>query len=33
MFAEDFEGRVLPFDEAAADHYAEIVTGRRRGGL
>jgi predicted nucleic acid-binding protein len=32
MFAEDFEGRVLPFDEAAADHYAEIVTGRRREG-
>ena len=35
MFADDFEGRVLPFDEAAAVHYAEIVaaTARRRFGL
>lgn len=32
MFAEDFAGRVLPFDEAAAAHYAEIVAARRRGG-
>ena len=32
MFAEDFEGRVLPFDEAAAVHYAEIVAARRREG-
>jgi toxin FitB len=32
MFADDFEGRVLPFDEAAAVHYAEIVAGRRREG-
>ena len=29
MFADDFEGRVLPFDEAAAVHYAEIVAARR----
>ena len=32
MFAEDFEGRVLPFDEAAAVYYAEIVAARRREG-
>jgi len=32
MFADDFEGRVLPFDEAAAVHYAEIVATRRREG-
>ncbi len=32
MFAEDFEGRVLPFDEAATVHYAEIVAARRRQG-
>lgn len=32
MFAEDFAGRVLPFDEAAAAQYAEIVAARRRGG-
>ena len=25
MFADDFEGRVLPFDEAAAANYADIV--------
>jgi predicted nucleic acid-binding protein len=30
MFADDFEGRVLPFDEAAAAHYAEIVAARGR---
>jgi hypothetical protein len=30
MFADDFEGRVLPFDEAAAVHYAEIVAARPR---
>ena len=28
MFTDDFMGRVLPFDEAAAVHYAEIVAGR-----
>jgi predicted nucleic acid-binding protein len=32
MFSEDFVDRVLPFDEAAAAHDAEIVTMRRRAG-
>jgi toxin FitB len=32
MFADDFEGRVLPFDEAAAASYADIVAARRREG-
>jgi predicted nucleic acid-binding protein/plasmid stability protein len=32
MFPDDFEGRVLPFDETAAVHYADIVAGRRREG-
>lgn len=32
MFADDFAGRVLPFDEAAAVRYAEIVASRRREG-
>lgn len=32
MFAEDFAGRVLPFDNSAARHYAEIVAARRRAG-
>jgi toxin FitB len=32
VFADDFGGRVLPFDEAAAVHYAEIVASRRREG-
>jgi hypothetical protein len=32
IFADDFEGRVLPFDEAAAGYYAEIVAARRRKG-
>jgi toxin FitB len=32
MFADDFHGRVLPFDEAAAVYCAEIVTARRREG-
>jgi predicted nucleic acid-binding protein len=32
MFADDFAGRVLPFDEEAAAHYAEIVAARRRDG-
>ncbi|MCX5513582.1 VapC toxin family PIN domain ribonuclease [Kaistia algarum] len=27
-----FSGRVLPFDEAAASHYAIIIAGRRRIG-
>jgi len=29
MFAEDFAGRVLPFDSAAAAAYAELVATRR----
>lgn len=32
MFAEDFAGRVLSFDLAAAPAYAEIVVGRQRAG-
>jgi predicted nucleic acid-binding protein len=32
MFAEDFAGRVLSFDEPAASRYAEIVVSRRRQG-
>jgi toxin FitB len=32
MFTDDFAGRVLPFDEAAAVLYAEIVASRRRDG-
>lgn len=32
MFTDDFAGRVLPFDEAAAVHYAQIVAARRRDG-
>jgi toxin FitB len=32
MFAEELAGRVLPFNDVAADHYAEIVTARCRAG-
>jgi len=32
MFADDFAGRVLPFDDEAAARYAEIVVSRRRQG-
>jgi toxin FitB len=32
MFAEDFEGRVLPFDMEAAVAYADIFAARRRAG-
>jgi predicted nucleic acid-binding protein len=32
MFQEDFEGRVLPFDMAAAVAYADIFAARRRVG-
>lgn len=32
MFAEDFHGRILPFDERAAGHYADIVATRQRLG-
>src|ERR1700741_3631277 len=32
IFADDFNGRVLPFDAAAAAAYAEIFAARRRAG-
>jgi predicted nucleic acid-binding protein len=32
MFQEDFDGRVLPFDGAAAYDYAIIVAHRRQAG-
>jgi len=32
ILAEDFHGRVLPFDERASARYADIVTGRERIG-
>ena len=32
MFREDFAGRVLPFDSAAASAYAAVVATRRRTG-
>jgi predicted nucleic acid-binding protein len=32
MFTDDFAGRLLPFEEEAAVHYAEIVAARRREG-
>ena len=32
MFAEDFGGRILPFDHAAAARYADIVVSRRQQG-
>jgi predicted nucleic acid-binding protein len=32
MFAEDFAGRILPFDDVAAARYADIVVSRRRQG-
>lgn len=32
MFAEDFAGRCLPFDESCADEYAWIVAWRTRRG-
>ena len=32
MFAEDFAQRVLPFDDQAAAHYADIVVSRRQQG-
>ena len=30
ILAEDFYGRILPFDERASVRYAEVVTGRER---
>ncbi len=32
MFADDFQGRVLPFDSAAAAAYAEMFATRRKAG-
>ena len=32
MLTEDFDHRVLPFDETAAVHYADIVVSRERAG-
>ena len=32
MFAEEFNGRCLPFDEEAARHYARVVSARTRAG-
>ncbi|MFB1487146.1 MULTISPECIES: type II toxin-antitoxin system VapC family toxin [unclassified Thiocapsa] len=32
LFAQDFNGRVLPFDSAAATAYAEIAAERQRMG-
>jgi predicted nucleic acid-binding protein len=32
MFAEDFRGRILPFDQRAAGHYANILSTRRSLG-
>lgn len=32
MFAEDFDGRVLPFGADASSHYAAVVADRRREG-
>ena len=32
MFAEDFAGRILPFDSAAAEHYALLVARRTAQG-
>lgn len=32
MFAQDFAGKCLPFDAAAAANYSAIVSNRRRSG-
>jgi predicted nucleic acid-binding protein len=32
LLGQDFQDRILPFDEPAADRYAEIVTGREQRG-
>ena len=32
IFTEDFDGRVLPFDAAAAAAYADIFAARKRAG-
>lgn len=33
MFVQEFAGRCLPFDQAAAVLYGSIVSGRRKAGL
>jgi toxin FitB len=33
MFSTVFSQRILPFDEASATHFAEIIADRRRKGL
>jgi toxin FitB len=32
LLTEDFRGRILPFEERAAERYAEVVTARERIG-
>jgi predicted nucleic acid-binding protein len=32
IFAEDFDGRILPFDQTAAGLYAELFAARKRAG-
>jgi predicted nucleic acid-binding protein len=32
MFADDFDGRILPFDSDAARAYADLFAARRRAG-
>ena len=32
MISDDFDHRVLPFDETAAAHYADVVVARERAG-
>lgn len=32
MLAEEFAGRILPFDDAASAHYADLFAARRRVG-
>ena len=32
MFADDFDGRILPFDTEAASAYAEVLAARRAAG-
>jgi predicted nucleic acid-binding protein len=32
IFADDFDGRILPFDQAAAGLYAELFAARGRAG-
>ncbi len=32
MFADDFDGRILPFDAEAAVAYAEVFAARRKAG-